>query len=81
MKYTYYVFGGFIGFVCGVAINLIFVLVEQSGHRILSDLGSDYGFIGRYVGTMVNTLPYLGMGIGILMVKIMFKKELEDKGD
>ena len=81
MKYTYDVFGGFIGFVCGTLINLIFYWVELSGHRILSDLGSDYGFIGKYVGTMVNTLPVLGIGIGILMVKVMFKKELEDEGD
>ena len=81
MKYVYYGFGGFIGLVCGVIIALIFVKVEESGYPILSDLGNNYGIIGRHVGNMVNALPFLGAGLGILMVKIMFKKELEDNRD
>jgi hypothetical protein len=80
MKYVYYGFGGFIGFVCGTIINLIFYWVEQSGHPILSDLVNDYGMIGRYVVMVVNTLPFLGLGLGILMVRVMFKKELDIKG-
>ena len=35
MKYVYYGFGGFIGFVCGTLINLIFYWVEQSGTATL----------------------------------------------
>ncbi len=77
MKYVYYGFGGFIGFVCGTLINLIFYWVEQSGHTILSDLVNNYGLVGRYAVTMVNTLPWLGLGLGILMVRIMFKKDLD----
>ncbi len=79
MKYVYYGFGGFVGFVCGTLINLIFYWVEQSGHTILSNLVNNYGMVGRYVVTIVNTLPFLGLGLGILMIRIMFKKELEDK--
>ena len=80
-KYIYYGFGGFIGFVCGVGIILIFYAVEKSGHRILSDLVNDHGFIGKYIVFLVNNLHFIGIALGILMVNIMFKKELEDKDD
>ena len=79
MKYVYYGFGGFIGFVCGTVINLIFYWVEQSGQPILSDLVNNYGMVGRYVVTIVNTLPFLGLGLGILMVRVMFKKDLDSR--
>ncbi|MBI4389179.1 MAG: hypothetical protein HY580_03280 [Nitrospinae bacterium] len=77
MKYIYYGFGGFIGFVCGVLINLIFYGVEKSGHPFLTNLGRNYGMFGRYLAELVNALPIFGIALGMIMVKILFQKEFD----
>jgi len=77
MKYVYYGFGGFIGFVCGILITLVFYLLEKSGHRVLTDLGNNYGFLGRHLAEMVNWLPYFGIVFGLVLVKILFKEKFE----
>ena len=38
MKYVYYGFGAFIGFICGVIINLIFYWVDKAGYHVMRDL-------------------------------------------
>jgi len=78
MKYVYYGFGGFIGFVCGTVISLIFWAVEKSGFPILTDLGRHYGWFGRYLLELFNALPLFGIALGIVMVRIMFPKKFEE---
>ena len=75
MKYLYYGFGGFIGFVCGLVINLIFYGVEKSGTPILTNLGRDYGVLGRYLIEVFNALPFFGIVVGIVLVRFMFARE------
>ena len=75
MIYFYYGFGGFIGFVCGLVINLIFYAVEKSGHPILTNLGKDYGVLGRYLIEVFNALPYLGIVVGVVLVHYMFGRQ------
>ena len=77
MKVIYYGFGGFIGFVCGLIIHLILYWVEQSGYRIVSNLGNQYGMLGRWMAEMVELIPYFGVVFGLLIVKILFEKELD----
>lgn len=81
MKYFYYGFGGFIGFVCGILINLIFYALEKSGQPVLTNLGRNYGVMGRFLAESVNALPYLGIGLGLFLVKVLFKKELSSKNE
>jgi len=49
MKWIYYGFGAFIGFVCGTVIEFIFYLLEQSGNRVISNMVRDYGILGRFI--------------------------------
>lgn len=79
MKFVYYGFGAFIGFICGVVINLIFYWVEEAGYPVMRDLVENYGFIGEHIGNLINLLPFIGAGLGIIMVQLLFQKELEDK--
>ncbi len=79
MKFIYYGFGGFIGCVCGIAINLIFYMVEKSGNRFISDFANENGAFGRYVAEMVNFFPVFGFVLGLMLVKILFDKELNKK--
>jgi len=79
MKYVYYGFGAFIGFICGVIINLIFYWVEEAGYPVMRDLVENYGFIGEHIGNLINFLPFIGAGLGIIMVRLLFQKELGDK--
>jgi hypothetical protein len=39
MKYFYFGFGGFIGFVCGMVIQMLIFAVEKSGNRVLTNAG------------------------------------------
>ncbi len=78
MKWIYYGFGGFIGFVCGTIISLIFLAVENSGIPILSSLPEKFGFFGKYLLALYNALPFFGVAIGIVMVRIMFQKRFEE---
>ena len=68
MKWIYYGFGAFIGFVCGTIIEFIFYLLEQSGNRVISNMVRDYGVFGRFIAEMVSNLPYMGLALGIIMV-------------
>lgn len=77
LNLVYYGFGGFIGFVCGTGINLIFFAVEKSGNPILSNLIQKYGLIGRYLAELVNYLPFFGIALGIVMVRILFREQLD----
>jgi len=79
MKVVYYGFGAFIGLVCGTLINLLFYWLEKSGTYTAGQLVKDYGFMGRYLLEMINALPYIGLGLGILLVKMLFGDRL-DKG-
>ncbi|SVB99526.1 uncharacterized protein METZ01_LOCUS252380 [marine metagenome] len=72
MKWIYYGFGAFIGFVCGTIIEFIFYLLEQSGNRVISNMVRDYGVFGRFIAEMVSNLPYMGLALGIIMVFWLF---------
>ena len=81
MKYVYYGFGGFIGFICGVAINLIFYLLDQSGVKFAIYLIKTFGFFGEYILMLIDALPILGAVLGIILIKYLFGRELEDEHD
>ena len=81
MKYVYYGFGGFIGFICGVAINLIFYLLDQSGIKFASYLIKNFDFFGKYILDLIDALPFLGAALGFLLVKYLFGRELEEEKD
>ena len=81
MKWIYYGFGAFIGFICGTIINFIFYLLEQSGHRIISDIVRDYGILGRFLAEMVNAIPLMGIALGIIMVYWLFPEVVGDRQD
>ncbi len=76
-KLIYYGFGGFIGFVCGIVINFIFIWVEKSGNPILSDLVRNYGAFGKYLIELFNYLPLFGVALGVIMVRILFQDQWE----
>ena len=79
MKYIYYGFGGFIGFICGTAINLIFYMLDQSGIKFAGYLIKTLGFFGEYILELINALPLLGAELGIILVKYLFGREIEEK--
>jgi hypothetical protein len=81
MKYFYFGFGGFIGFVCGSLIYYIIFLVERSGNPILTQLGrGDYGVIGKGLLVLYEGLPYMGIVLGVVLVRYMFRKDIEKEG-
>ena len=79
MKYVYFGFGGFIGFICGVAINLIFYLLDQSGVKFAAYLIKTFGFFGEYILMLIDALPILGAVLGIILIKYLFGRELEEE--
>ena len=79
MKWIYYGFGAFIGFVCGTVIEFIFFLLEQSGNRVISNMIRDYGVLGRFIAEMVANLPYMGLALGIIMIYRLFPEVVRDK--
>ena len=79
MKLIYYGFGGFIGFICGTIINLILYLVERAGHPIISNLPKKFGAVGYYLGEITNYLPLMGVALGLVMVKWLFKEQWESQ--
>ena len=86
MKYFYFGFGGFIGFVCGMVIQMLVYMVERSGNPVLSQLGrGDYGVLGKGLLFLYEGLPYMGIVLGVVLVRYMFRKDIEkegpDKGD
>ena len=72
MKWFYYGFGAFIGFICGTTIEFIFYLLEQSGNRIISNMIRDYGTLGRLIAEIVSNLPYIGLVLGVVMICYLF---------
>lgn len=81
MKYFYYGFGGFIGFVCGIVIQMIFYMVERSGYPVLTQMGrGDYGVIGKGLLMLYEGLPYMGIVLGVVLVRLMFRKDIEKEG-
>ena len=81
IKWIYYGFGAFIGFICGTVINFIFFLLEQSGNRIISEIVRDYGMLGRFIAEMVNALPLMGLALGIVMIYWLFPEVVGKKKD
>ena len=79
MRYVYFGFGGFIGFICGVAINLIFYLLDQSGVKFAAYLIKTFGFFGEYILMLIDALPILGAVLGIILIKYLFGRELEEE--
>ena len=79
MKYIYYGFGGFIGFICGTAINLIFYMLDQSGIKFAEYLIKTLGFFGEYILELINALPLLGAVLGVILVKYLFGREFEER--
>ena len=78
MKFVYYGFGSFIGFICGVAINLIFYLLDQSGVKFVAYLIKTFGVFGEYILLLIDALPILGAVLGIVLIKYLFGRELEE---
>ena len=79
MKIVYYVFGAFIGFVCGSIINLIFYWLDQSGVKFAGDLIRNYGNVGHFILELIHALPFFGAALGIIIVQLLFGRELENK--
>ncbi len=79
MKFVYYGFGGFIGFICGVAINLIFLLLDKSGVKFVAYLNKNLGFFGEYILMLIDALPILGAVVGVILIKYLFGRELEEE--
>ena len=79
LKWIYYGFGAFIGFVCGTVIEFIFYLLEQSGNRVISNMIRDYGVLGRFIAEMVANLQYMGVALGIIMIYRLFPEVVGDK--
>ena len=79
MRYVYFGFGGFIGFICGVAINLIFYLLDQSGVKFAAYLIKTFGFFGEYILMLIDALPILGAVLGIILIRYLFGRELEEE--
>ncbi len=77
--WVYYGFGGFIGFVCAMVISLILYMVEKSGQPILSSLPKKFGGFGVYLLHLFDALPFFGIVLGMLMVKVMFHDRLNDQ--
>jgi hypothetical protein len=81
MKYFYFGFGGFIGFVCGMVIQWLVYMVHQSGNHILTQLGrGDYGAIGKGLLVLFDGLPYMGIVLGVVLVRYMFRKDIDKEG-
>jgi hypothetical protein len=81
MKYFYFGFGGFIGFVCGSLIYYIIYLVERSGNPILTRMGrGDYGVLGKGLLVLYEGLPYMGIVLGVVLVRTMFRKDIDKEG-
>ena len=79
MKYAYYGFGAFIGFVCGMGINLIFYWLDQSGVKFAHYLINNLGFVGRSLLELINALPIIGAALGIILIKLLFSRELTER--
>jgi hypothetical protein len=78
MKYFYFGFGGFIGFVCGMVIQMLIYAVEKSGNRILTEAGrGDYGIVGKGLLVLYEGLPYMGIVLGVVLVRTMFRKDID----
>ncbi len=81
MKYFYFGFGGFIGFVCGMLIQMLFYMVERAGYPVLTQLGrGDYGIFGKGLLMLYEGLPYMGIVLGVILVRLMFRKDIEKEG-
>ena len=81
MKYFYFGFGGFIGFVCGMVTQMLVYAVERSGNRILTEAGrGDYGVMGKGFLVLYEGLPYMGIVLGVVLVRYMFRKDFEKEG-
>jgi hypothetical protein len=79
LKIVYYIFGAFIGFVCGTIINIIFYWLDESGVKFAENLVKNYGAFGKFLLEMVNYLPLFGVALGIIIVQLFFGKELDSK--
>lgn len=79
MKLVYYGFGGFIGFVCGTTISLIFFWLKKSGSQFDSYLLQNFGIIGRYLLELINALPLIGLALGLILVKVLFGAQFDDQ--
>lgn len=81
MKYFYFGFGGFIGFVCGMVIQMLIYAVERSGNPVLTQLGrGDYGIFGKGLLVLYEGLPYMGVVLGVVLVRYMFRKDIDNEG-
>jgi len=79
MKLVYYFFGGFIGFMCGGLIGLIFYGLQKSGSEFANYLVQNFGFFGKYVLELINALPLIGLALGLLLVKVLFGAQFDDQ--
>ena len=78
MKYVYYGFGAFIGFICGMGINLIFYWLDQSGVKFANYLITNFGFIGKYILEFINALPIIGAALGIILINLLFNRDMKE---
>lgn len=79
LKYVYYAFGGFIGFVCGLIIQMIFMMLERSGTLVLGKLAQDLGVVGRIVIYLIEGIPYMGIVFGVLLVHYLFGHQFQQE--
>ena len=64
-----------------MVLQLVVYVVERSGNRILTQLGrGDYGVLGKGMLVLYDGLPYIGIVLGVVLVRVMFRKDVENEG-
>ena len=53
--------------------------MEKSGTYSAAELVRDYGVFGRFLLEVINVLPFFGVALGIILVKILFGEELDER--
>ena len=58
-----------------------FIMVEKAGYPVLTQLGrGDYGAFGKGLLVLYEGLPYMGIVLGVILVRLMFRKDIEKEG-
>lgn len=64
-----------------MGINLIFYWLDKSGVKFARYLIENFGFFGKYMLELINALPIIGVALGVILVKLLFERELTEKSD
>ncbi|MZH13453.1 MAG: hypothetical protein F3742_01590 [Nitrospinae bacterium] len=56
-------------------------MLDQSGIKFADYLIKNFNFFGKYILQLIDALPLLGAVLGVLLVKYLFGRELEEERD